>query len=116
MEGNPLDNVDRLNAMIDSLRQDGLSKSEIINHLIGAFCPIVAQNASLSNAERTAEVRRFATKITTLVSSYENEVKIIIDVPLKPDVVDAITAMANKEGISAGDWIAKNVEAGFRRQ
>jgi hypothetical protein len=115
-EGDPLDDVDRLNATIDALRRDGLSRSQIINHLIGAFCPVVAQNTSLSDAEKVEHVRLFAGKIAAIVSSYENETRIIIDVPLKPDVVDAVTTIAHKDGVSVGDWIARTVEAGLRQQ
>jgi hypothetical protein len=115
-EGDPLDDVDRLNATIDALRHNGLSRSQIINHLIGAFCPVVAQNTSLSDAEKAEHVRLFAGKIAALVSSYENETRIIIDVPLKPGVVDAVTTMAHKDGVSVGDWIARSVEAGLRQQ
>jgi len=110
-EDNPLDDIDRLNATIDALQRDGLSRSDIINHLIGVYCPVVARNSSLSVAERTDLVRQFAAKITTLVSGYENEVKVIIDVPLKRGLVDTITAKAKGQGVSVGDWIARSVEA-----
>jgi len=75
------------------------------------YCPVVARNSSLSVAERTDLVRQFAAKITTLVSGYENEVKVIIDVPLKRGLVDTITAKAKGQGVSVGDWIARSVEA-----
>jgi hypothetical protein len=52
-----MDNPVQLNASIDGLKRLGLSRTLIIDHLIGAYCPTVAQNSSLSNAEKAVEVR-----------------------------------------------------------
>lgn len=54
---NVMDNPVQLNASIDGLKRLGLSRTLIIDHLIGAYCPTVAQNSSLSNAEKAVEVR-----------------------------------------------------------
>jgi hypothetical protein len=102
--------VGRLTATVDVLRQKGLPKAGIIDHLIGAYCPMVAQEGSLTDAEKTVSVRRFSGQITHLVYSLESGLDIIINVPFTPDVVDAINAKARKQGLSGPAWISMTVE------
>jgi hypothetical protein len=71
-QGNAMDDPARLNASIDGLRRLGLSQTSIVNHLIGAYCPTVAQEGALSDAEKTAKVRQFASRITALVHREED--------------------------------------------
>ena len=68
-----------------SAGRDGTSKSFIIDHLVGAYCPMVAQESSLSQGEKAVRVRRFTDQITQLVYSLESGLDIIINVPLTPD-------------------------------
>jgi hypothetical protein len=82
--GNAMDKPDRLNASIDALRNLGLPRTLIIDHLIGAYCPTVATGNSLSVAEKTAKVRRFASRVTVLVYDVEEASEIILNVPLRP--------------------------------
>ena len=44
--------VGRLTTTIDVLRREGLPKSGIIDHIIGAYCPMVAQEGSLTTRKR----------------------------------------------------------------
>jgi len=44
--------VGRLTATIDVLRRKGLSKSRITDQLVGAYCPMVAQESALPDAEK----------------------------------------------------------------
>jgi hypothetical protein len=102
--------IGRLTKTIDVLRREGLPRSGIIDHIIGAYCPMVAQEGSLTDAEKTANVRRFSGQITHLVYSLESGLDIIINVPFTPDVVDAINTKARKQGLSGPAWIAMTVE------
>ena len=95
-DGNAMANIERLNATIGTLRQDGMSKSQIIEHLVGAYCPMVAQESSLTEAEKTARLQHFTGQITQLVYGLESGLDIIIHVPLTPDVVTVLNATASK--------------------
>ena len=77
---------------------------------------MVAQENSLTEAEKSAKVRRFAGQIAQLVYSLESGLDVIINVPLTPDVVDAINATAHKQGLSTPAWIAMTVENALQRQ
>jgi S-methylmethionine-dependent homocysteine/selenocysteine methylase len=115
-DANAIGDVGRLNLTIDTLRREGMAKSQIVSHLVGAYCPVVAQESSLTEAEKAAKVRRFAGQITQLVYSLESGLDVIISVPLAPDVVDALNAAARKQGLSNPAWIAMTVENALQRQ
>ncbi|SRR6266851_9496533 len=114
-DGNAMANIERLNATIGTLRQDGMSKSQIIDHLVGVYCPIVAQESSLTEAEKTEHLQRFTGQVTQLVYSLESGLDIIINVPLTPDVVAVLNATASKQGLSGAAWIAMTVENALQR-
>ena len=109
-DDNAMADIGRLTATVGTLRQDGMSKSQIIEHLVGVYCPMVAQESSLTEAEKNAHIRRFIGQVTQLVYSFESGLDIIINVPFTPDVVDAINARARKQGLSGPAWIAMTVE------
>ena len=54
-DANAMGSVGRLNSTIDTLRRDGMTKSQIVSHLVGAYCPIVAQESSQTDAEKAAK-------------------------------------------------------------
>jgi hypothetical protein len=115
-DANAIGSVGRLNSTVDTLRRDGMTKSQIVSHLVGAYCPMVAQDSSLTEADKATKVRRFAGQITQLVYSLESGLDIIVNVPLTPDVVDALNATARKQGLSSSAWIAMTVENALQRQ
>ena len=77
---------------------------------------MVAQESSLTEAEKSADVRRWAGWMTQLVYSLESGLDIIINVPFTPDVVDAINAKARKQGLSGPAWISMTVENALQFQ
>jgi hypothetical protein len=114
-DDNAMADIGRLNATIGTLRQDGMSKSQIIDHLVGVYCPMVAHQSSLTEVEKTAYLRRFTGQVTQLVYSLESDLDIIINVPLTPDVVAILNATASKQGLSGAAWIAMTVENALQR-
>lgn len=112
--GDAMENPTRLNASIDELRRLGLSQTLIVDHLIGAYCPTVAENTSLSDSEKTSKVRQFASRITVLVYREEDVSEILLNVPLKPSVVDEVNAKAEASGISVEKWLARAVETALQ--
>ena len=115
-DANAMGSIGQLNSTIDTLRREGMAKSQIVSDLVGAYCPMVAQESPLTEAEKVTKVRRFAGQITQLVYSLESGLDVIINVPLTPDVVDALNATARKQGLSSSAWIAMTVENALQRQ
>jgi hypothetical protein len=114
-DANAMVDVARLTATVSTLRQDGMPKSLIIDHLVGVYCPIVAQESSLTEAEKTANLRRFTGQVTQLVYSLASGLDVIINVPLTPDVVAILNATASKQGLTTAVWIAMTVENALQR-
>ncbi|MFO1128129.1 MAG: hypothetical protein U1E66_06850 [Rhodospirillales bacterium] len=44
------------------------SDTEMVNYLIGAYCPVVAQMPGLSDAQKTSKVEHFAATVFELLS------------------------------------------------
>jgi len=113
---NTMTNIEQLNATITTLRRDGMSKGLIIDHLVGAYCLMVVREAPLTEIDKAALVRRFAGQVTRLVYSLGSGLEIILNVPLTPDVVDAVNSVAKKQGLSGPAWIAMTIEYALQKQ
>jgi S-methylmethionine-dependent homocysteine/selenocysteine methylase len=109
-------NINQLSDTIATLRRDGMSKRLIVDHLIGAYCPMVVQEAALTDAEKAARVARFSGQVTRLVYSLESGLDVIINVPLTPDIVDAVNGIAKKQGLSGPAWIAMTIDDALQQQ
>jgi hypothetical protein len=113
---NTMADVGLLNVAIGTLRREGMSKTLIIDHLIGAYCPMIARDATLTEAEKATLVQRFSGQVTRLVYSLESGLDIIINVPLTPDVVDAVNTIAKKQGLSGPAWIEMTIDNALQQQ
>jgi hypothetical protein len=113
--GDAFDQPAKLNAAVDALRQQGLSEVLIVDNLIDAYCPVVAANSALSDAQKTARMRRFAGRVVRFAYRFESADAIILDVPFPPQAVDAINAQAQAAGTTAEAWVAQIVEAQLKR-
>jgi len=109
-------NIERLSATIASLRRDGMSRSLIIDHLVGAYCPMVVREAAVDDTEKAALVQRFTGQVTRLVYSLESGLDIIVSVPLSPDIVDTVNSVAKKQGLSGPAWIAMTIDNALQQQ
>jgi hypothetical protein len=89
---------------------------QVIDSLVGTYCPMVAQENALTDAENAASVRRFSGQVTHLVYSLESGLDIIVNVPFKPDIVELINAKAREQGLSGPAWISMAVENALQRQ
>ena len=108
--GDALDDPTQLNQAIDTLRKQGVSRTLIVDNLIGAYCPVVAKNTALSDPQKVTRMQQFAGTITRLVYRVENETEIIFNVPFPPAVSDQIQAKAGAAKTTAEVWIADTIE------
>jgi hypothetical protein len=113
---NAMSNINQLSDTIATLRRDGMSKRLIVDHLIGAYCPMVVRESSLTEAEKATRVARFSGQVTRLVYSLESGLDVIINVPLTPDIVDAVNGIAKKQGLSGPAWIAMTIDDALQQQ
>ena len=108
--------VGLLNVAIGTLRRDGMSKSLIIDHLIGVYCPMIARDAALTDPEKATLVQRFSRQVTRQVYSLESGLDIIINVPLAPDIVDAVNSIAKEQGLPSSAWIAMAIDNALQQR
>ena len=104
--GDALDDVTKLNAAVTSLRAKGVSNAILIDSLISSYCPAVARDTALSDDQKRARVGRFAARIVRVVYSLDSADAVILDVPFRPKVIEAINAKAAAERISPEAWVA----------
>lgn len=112
--GDPLDNVERMNAAVTTLKGQGVSPVVIVDNLIAAYCQSVSGQSGLTDAQKASRVTRFAGRITHIVYSLDSADEIILDVSFPPAVVDAINAKAKAAGVSPESWIQTTVNAGLK--
>jgi hypothetical protein len=113
---NAMANIGQLTNVIGTLRREGMSKSLIVDHLIGTYCPMVARENAITDAEKATLVRRFSGQVSMLTYSLESGLDIIINVPLTPDVVDAVNTIAKTQGLSGSAWIAMTIDNALQQQ
>lgn len=108
----------RLPILVNDLRKAGMSPSDIIDHLLGAYCPLVAANSALADWQKTLMVRRFARQVAGLVfvPPLKDELAILVDVPMPTELFDEINAAATKAGVSRDEWIERAVKRALTPQ
>jgi len=107
---NAMPDLNQLTAIITALQREGMSKRLIVDHLIGAYCPTLAQETSLTDAEKTSRVARFSGQVTRLVYSLGSGLEIIVNVPLTPDIVEVVNEIAKKQGLTGPAWIEMTID------
>ena len=56
----------RVGELVADLRKSGMKPALIVDHLVGAYCPLAANDGSLSDKQKADRVRRFARQVTGL--------------------------------------------------
>lgn len=112
--GDAYEHIDQLNNAVTALKAQGTSPALVIDRLIASYCPLVAGNSGLTDAQKSARVMRFAARITRTVYSLDGAEAIIIDVALPPAMVSAINAKATAAGVSSDAWIQSAVAAALQ--
>lgn len=102
----------RLSELMTDLRKSGMKPALIVDHLVGAYCPLVANDNSLSDKQRADRVRRFARQVTGLAygPSDQDELDVLVEVPLMPTLLSQIDQAAAGAGISRDAWIERAIK------
>ncbi|MFG1357724.1 hypothetical protein [Xanthobacter pseudotagetidis] len=112
--GDAFDKIDQLNAAVTTLKAEGANPVLVIDNLIAAYCPVVASQSGLTDAQKSSRVSRFAARITRTVFAIDGTDEIILDVGFPPSVVDAINAKARAAGVSPEAWIQGTVASALK--
>ena len=109
-KGDAFADVTRLNTAVTALRAKGISNAIVIDSLISSYCPAVARDTALSDDQKRAQVRRFASRLVRVVYALDSADAVILDVPFRPGVVDQINAKAAAERIAPETWVANAID------
>jgi hypothetical protein len=102
----------RLGELVTDLRKSGIRPALIVDHLIGAFCPLVAADDTLSDKQKAVRVRQFARRVTELayVPSDPDEVDVLVTVPLAPTLLGQVDQAASRSGLSRDAWLERAIK------
>ncbi|MBO1909671.1 ribbon-helix-helix protein, CopG family [Microvirga sp. 3-52] len=102
----------RLGELMTDLRRSGMKPALIADQLIGAYCPLVAADGTLSEQQKADRVRRFARLVTGLayVPPNPDEVDVLVQTALTPDLLRQIDEAAGRAGVSRDEWIERAIE------
>ncbi|ANY77213.1 hypothetical protein BB934_02445 [Microvirga ossetica] len=109
---NNLAGGNRVGELVADLRKSGMKPALIVDHLVGAYCPLVANDGSLSDKQKADHVRRFARQVTGLAygSSDQGELDVLVDVPLMPTLLGQVDQAAAGAGMSRDAWIERAIK------
>jgi hypothetical protein len=102
----------RLGELMTDLRRSGMKPALIVDHLIGAYCPLVAADGTLSDQQKSDRVRRFARLVTGLayVPTNPDEVDVLVQTALTPDLLRQIDEAAGRAGLTRDEWIERAID------
>jgi hypothetical protein len=102
----------RIGDLVADLRKTGMKPALIVDHLVGAYCPLVANDASLSDKQKADRVRRFARQVTGLAyrQSGQEELDVLVDVALMPTMLRQVEQAAAGAGMSRDAWIERAIK------
>ena len=102
----------RVGELVANLRKSGMKPALIVDHLVGAYCPLAANDGSLSDKQKADRVRRFARQVTGLAygPSGQDQLDILVEVPLMPTLLGQVDQAAAKAGLSRDAWIERAIK------
>ena len=112
--GEGLDKLEALQNAVELLRTNGLRATSTVNYLMASYCPWIASNTKLSDADKTKQMRRFANRVMGIVYSRQDAEEILFSVPLNPMEAADLEARARSANMSPGDWIARTLRPALK--
>lgn len=102
----------RLAELVGDLVIAKLPPALIVDHLVWSYCPLVANDPELSDAQKTARLRRFAAQVASMVyaPASETELDILVDLPIAPAILGKVDQAAKAAGISRDAWIKQAID------
>lgn len=107
--GDVIDEAVKLSESVAILRDAGVNRPMILDYLIAAYCPMVAGESGLSDAQKTERLRIFARNVTEVVYQLADENSVIIDVPMSPETLVLVRQQATDAKQPVSIWIRETV-------
>ena len=96
--------------MITDIRkqQPGVSDATLTDALNAAYCPVVANNAALSNADKRARLARFNQMLQDQIAATEQpaDTRVMVATPLTEAQLQQVAAAAAQAHMTTSQWLA----------
>lgn len=102
----------RLAELVGDLAIAKMPPAQIVDHLVWAYCPLLANDKTLTDTEKTARMRRFAAEVAGMVYAppSEAELDILLDLPIAPALLGQVDKAAKADGMSRDEWLRLAIE------
>jgi hypothetical protein len=104
--------TNRVDEIIATLRAQNVDETLIVDSLIAAYCPVVAADTGLTFEQKKARLDDFGQQVTRLVfpRAQTSVSAILVEVPLKPDLLQKLDTAASGAKLSRDAWITHAIE------
>ena len=99
----------RLGELVTGFRESGMKPALIVDHLIGAYCPLAAADHTLSDKQKADRVRQFAQQVTGLAYAGPDELDVLVTIPLTPTLLGQVDQAAGRAGLSRDAWLERAI-------
>lgn len=98
---------DTLKAAMRHMQTEGLTRGEIVDHLVVAYCGRLQTEATLSDDEKAKQVSRFASRLVAFLYTAPggSEEDIVVDVSVPTPLYQRLQKAAKKAGVNEDAWI-----------
>lgn len=104
--------ANRVNEIIAGLRTQSVDPDLIVDTLYAAYCPVIAVDTGLTSAQKTSRLDTFRQQVTRLVfpDAQPPASDILVEVPMKPDVLQKLDQAASGAKLSRDAWITRLIQ------
>jgi mono/diheme cytochrome c family protein len=105
--------VNRVDEIVAGLRAQNIDQALIVDTLLAAYCPVVAADTGLTSGQKKSRIDDFRQQVTRLVfpDAQPPVSDILVEVPVKPDVLQKLDHAASAAQLSRDAWIARAIES-----
>ncbi len=111
--GGFFDMANKIDTLIRQIRdqQPGISDATLSNLMIASYCPVIANDPALTNSQRRARLMSFSMSLQDRLAAnpLSSAERVLVSVPLRPDVLQEITQTARDQHEPLTEWMAQTL-------
>jgi hypothetical protein len=102
----------RVNEIIAALRRQNTDPDLVVDTLYAAYCPVIAADTGLTFVQKKSRLDDFRQQVTRLVfpDAQSPASDILVQIPVKPDVLQKLNQAASGAHLSRDAWIARLIQ------
>jgi hypothetical protein len=102
----------RVDEIVATLRAQKVDPDLIVDTLYAAYCPVIAADTGLTSGQKKSRLDTFRQEVTRLVfpETQVPESDVLVQVPVKPDLLKKVDQAASAAKLSRDGWIAHLIQ------